>query len=80
MQWMQQVGELLLLDVNMKKYGVMLELYAGQPFSMWIYEGDGRFETESETEAYVKRREYEAKNPKGFYNVKEICEDTPSNN
>lgn len=67
------VGVALLGDVNMKKYGVMLELYAGQPFSMWIYEGDGRFETTNKDEAYAVRRKYETANPKGFYDVKEIC-------
>jgi hypothetical protein len=66
-------GVALLGDVKMKKYGVMLELYAGQPFSMWIYEGDGRFETTNKDEAYAVRRKYETANPKGFYDVKEIC-------
>jgi len=67
------VGAALLGGVNMKKYGVMLELYAGQPLSMWIYEGDGRLETTNKDEAYAVRRKYETANPKGFYDVKEIC-------
>lgn len=56
----------------------MLELYAGQPFNNWVFEDDGRFETVSETETYAKRREYEMRNPKGFYSVKELEEEMES--
>ena len=64
----------------MKKYGLMLELYAGQAFQMWVHEGDGRFETSSEEEAYALKKKYDVKNPKGCYVVKLISEDTISNN
>jgi hypothetical protein len=63
----------------MKKYGLMLELYSGQTFKMWIYEGEGRFETSDLTEAYSLKKKYDDKNPKGCYVVKEIYEE-PDNN
>ena len=59
----------------MKKYGVLLKLYAGQELNLWVHETADRFETYDEDEAYTIKHKYETNNPKGLYLVEEIKED-----
>jgi hypothetical protein len=71
---MQQVGTLHLGVVDMKNYGVKLISYAGQEFNAWVFVDSERFSTTDQDEAWVLRKEYELRNPKGFYLVEEIKE------
>jgi hypothetical protein len=56
------------------KYGVMLVSYDGQPFNMWVSEDGKRIETASNAEAWEVQKRYTKRNPKGWYQVKEIEE------
>ncbi len=63
---------MIMTNINKKiKYGVKLLTYKGQEFNMWIFEDATRLET-SEEEAIKVRREYENRNPDGFYTVERI--------
>lgn len=59
----------------MKTYGVKLIVYAGQEFNAWVFVDSKRFCTTNEEEAWTVRKEYETRNPKGFYMVEEIKEE-----
>lgn len=64
----------------MKKYGVKLVTYKGggasepQEFNMWVYVDSTRFETEDFEEADQLRKDYENRNPGGFYAVDVVDE------
>ena len=57
------------------KYGVLLTAYKGDPFNMWIWDDNGRFETDDQLEAQKLRDEYSKRNPDGHYSVQVITEE-----
>lgn len=54
------------------KYGVMLLEYDGMPFYLWVHEGEGKLQLNSQADAVKKAEEWSSKNPKGKYAIKPI--------
>lgn len=54
------------------KYGVKLLSYDNEPVHMWVYNTNGRFETESKEIAQQLANTFHEQNPKGLYQVQQI--------
>jgi hypothetical protein len=55
----------------MRKYGVMLEMYGSHEMNMWIFECDEEFSFLNKEDAIKLLQEYQSRNPKGIYTLKE---------